>query len=730
MKLIPADIYNLITITAVLTLSFVHFILYFQRSKIDPNKNSYLNFALLSFFISIYILTSSTNLWRSLVSDKTIFELIDPPVMQFSVLLFTIFLIEFLVALINIPEKKRKFLYPAYAFFLLSTLLMFSYLWVGYDTFCREYSFYVFLLFITGVVYFISFFIVNLVLGFINNSFTAVERHQIFILFFGIIIMSLDLIADRFIRKIFGIYPFAGAFLSIGFFIFCISYSLAYKFKHEYILLQKLTNNLEKEVEKVTREVKQQKKKSQEMYVNFAHETKSPLTIIQNCLETLKKNPQSKDSIEKIGLLIKKLIDDVINFLEVAKIENNHKSYNHNTVVDLSNFVKMQIVLRKETAKQKNVVMKSHIDKELYIKSDLTAIDRILFNLVENALKYTDEGSVLVDLRSDRKNIKLVIRDTGIGIKEECLSHIFESSYRGELAIKSCKSGYGMGLRMVKHAVDSLEGNIEVTSEVGYGTVFTVTFPSYEPTPDEKIFTSPIKTKRKTFFPKKEIADNEEMSNLPHVMIVDDNKDMRDFLKEELSERFTVITAENGKVALGKLSANPPVEVIVSDRMMPVMDGDDFFKETRNDFSHIPFLFLTSINELKEKTKAIKKGVIDYLPKPFNLLELEGKLNAHVSVGCERKQMKTRCLDDIGFEKIQRGVFQFAEKYNLQNRQVEILSHMLTGKNPKEIASELSITASTVRSQKQYILERLQIAPDMKKNIGRHEIAKLFKIIE
>jgi len=252
---------------------------------------------------------------------------------------------------------------------------------------------------------------------------------------------------------------------------------------------------------------------------------------------------------------IDKLKNDMVNFLDTEKLERNQVFYNHEQICNLSKLVLEKNLLFRETTMQKRITLDWKIDDALYLKADPVAIDRILNNLLDNAVKYTNKkGSIHVNLTRDGETIKLTISDTGIGIAEEQQAVIFAPFYQLSHKKRNIQ-GLGMGLSITKSIMESLQSNITVNSQPGKGSEFVLVFPYYEKPHNEAVIpdvellkpADPIIPDQKALITKR----YDPKKNI--IFLVEDNLPLIAGMKQELENQYNVCYATNGQEAFEKL---------------------------------------------------------------------------------------------------------------------------------------------------------------------------------
>lgn len=408
-------------------------------------------------------------------------------------------------------------------------------------------------------------------------------------------------------------------------------------------------------------------------YTNITHELRTPLTLILGPLEDLlhdnNLSPYYNNKINLIHGSAVRLLNLINQILDFRKAETQ----NHKLTVSRSDLAAlvMEIGLRyKELNQNDQVTFLIHIETEestLYF--DIDAVTTILNNLLSNAIKYTPAGEVKLTLRSvnemDNCYIEIEVSDTGYGIEPDALPRIFDRYYQARG--KHQASGSGIGLALVKSLARLHEGLLYVESISGKGTTFRfrlLTENNYpnalhkEDKPKETI--------------KEENEDSENTDKRPVVLVVEDNDDIREYICSSLSEDYRMLSAANGEEGLIQAKNHIP-NIIVSDIMMPIMDGIELCRAVKEDICtcHIPVILLTAKDSIQDKEEGYESGADSYLTKPFsakllnsrihNLLEMRKRLarqiqHSEVSVSVKNnagtETMKLSKLDNEFLDKI------------------------------------------------------------------------------
>lgn len=426
-------------------------------------------------------------------------------------------------------------------------------------------------------------------------------------------------------------------------------------------LLNVLTNNRlkEKQLLENEREVRQQKEKLNEkklqFFTNISHEFRTPLTLIKNPLEGIISDSSLSlpyEVKEKHRIIYKNTdrLNRLINeLMDYRKLELN-KVRVKVVKIDLVVFMKDICDYFSEESIEKNIDFKFDCElSESFVWVDPGMLDKILFNLLSNAFKVTNDGGkitlglylkkeIVFPLVNEEKqdSVEICISDTGPGLREDQLEKIFERFYQVDSLNKGYYSGTGIGLELVRSFIELHKGKIEVESELGKGTSFKAFFPTGKKHfSEEELSKTPnadvVSRRVKFILPKLEGKSALVMEKVTPVtqtlLIVEDNTELRNYLKKELKKQYKIISATNGKDGL-KLTKEKLPDIILTDVMMPEMDGFEFCKEVKSNIStsHIPILMLTAKTMIEDWVHGIDAGADAYLHKPFDLRVLESRL--------------------------------------------------------------------------------------------------------
>jgi PAS domain S-box-containing protein len=388
-------------------------------------------------------------------------------------------------------------------------------------------------------------------------------------------------------------------------------------------------------------------------FSNISHEFRTPLTLMLGPLEDLLNLAQShltdeeKDKIETTHRNSMRLLRLVNNLLDFSRIEAGRAKAQFQ-LTDISTFTRDLAGSFRSAIENAGLYFNvncEHIVQPIYV--DRTMWEKIVLNLLSNAFKYTLTGGITVSLSVKNNNAELSICDTGVGIPREELPNLFQRFHRVQNVTGRTHEGTGIGLSLVSEFAKMHGGNISVSSKVNAGSEFVVTIPTgRKHLPLEQIDESGIDPEVRLADAFLEEADSligmptdnktdqaEQTHDTSYILVVDDNPDMRNYLKNILGRKFTVLTAANGIDALEKMQDQPP-QLIVSDVMMPGMDGIQLLKAIKENkkYERIPVILLTARAGEESRIEGYQIGADDYLVKPFSTKELLARITAQLSM--------------------------------------------------------------------------------------------------
>ena len=421
-----------------------------------------------------------------------------------------------------------------------------------------------------------------------------------------------------------------------------------------------------------------------EFFTNISHEFRTPLTLIIGPLEKLMDNDQI-EGVQKQYKLIhknaKKLLSLINQLLDLSSIDAG-KMKLEVEIVDLVNFTKGILASFQSLAEDKNIKLEFYSDKEsleLYIDKD--KMEKIISNLLSNALKFSNEkGQISVSVSRKDSKFELTVTDDGIGIEEQDIKNIFNRFYK--VKSSTVQEGTGIGLALVKELVEIHYGTISVESKLNKGTKFHIEIPQQEELYKKYLVSSKpaVELKTKTFgqkFEENEKTENEIQIDAPRILVIEDNKDLLNFIKENINKQYAVYESSNGKVGFEKAFGIIP-DLIISDIKMPEMDGIELCQKIKADerTSHIPVILLTARSTLENKMEGLETGADDYITKPFKIQELLVRISNLIE---QRKKLREQFRKEFLLEPKDIKVTSADEKF--LNRILEILEQNYANEN-------------------------------------------------
>lgn len=357
---------------------------------------------------------------------------------------------------------------------------------------------------------------------------------------------------------------------------------------------------------------------------NISHELRTPLTSIINSIEYMSMHKENlseeiKETIDDLNDASSSLIDLAGNVIDINKIENKELELKEKNY-DIRKEVERLINLNKKISNKKDIVFKYSISENTpnNLYGDKTKIKEIINNLLTNAFKYTEKGTIILTINSNIENnickLQIEVKDTGIGIKSEDLNKIF-SKKEIDNDINSSVDRDGIGLLVSKDLIYLMNGTINVRSYYGIGSVFTIEIP-------QKI--------------SNEISNNTKENNIIYnnktILLVDDDELNNKVLARLLTKyNINLVASKNGKECIDKINNNEKYDLIFMDIMMEDINGIDTLKELKkNNNFNTPVIAFTADALSTSKDKYLKEGFNDYISKPFKKEELEEKLKKYL----------------------------------------------------------------------------------------------------
>jgi len=376
-------------------------------------------------------------------------------------------------------------------------------------------------------------------------------------------------------------------------------------------------------------------------YANISHEFRTPLMLILGPAEKLLSKLKDEDGQKQIGLIkgnAKRLLNLINQLLDLSRLEAGRLKLNA-SLGNISQFVKGLTMEFESIAEQRDISLKIIMEKDdIEAYFDREKMEKIITNLLSNAFKFTPAGGRITVLMKETilNQVEIIVRDSGIGIPKSELPKIFDRFYQVDGSITREHEGTGIGLALTKELVELHKGNIFIDSVEGHWTEVKLSIPLGKEHLSESDIIEPSDYElRKVdsladFLKTDEEADegmSEHLIDKTIVLIVEDNPDVRDFVRDALKDTYHVEEAANGEQGLRRAEKIIP-DLIVSDIMMPKMDGYEMTRRLRQDerTSHIPIILLTAKSDKDSKLQGLGLGADDYLIKPFDSDELLARI--------------------------------------------------------------------------------------------------------
>ncbi|GAA3594211.1 two-component regulator propeller domain-containing protein [Flavivirga amylovorans] len=396
-----------------------------------------------------------------------------------------------------------------------------------------------------------------------------------------------------------------------------------------------------------------------EFFTNVSHEFRTPLTLILGPLHQILEDYKGSSVMYKKLLVIensaKHLLHLINRLMDFRKFEKN--VYKLETAEgNVVKFMKEIYLSFSEYAKDGDYDYSFHTtEEEILVYYDRYKLERVFYNLISNAFRYTPKnGKIAVRIKKEKNSVVFSVEDTGIGISADYKDKIFERFFEVKLnnnPDKNYNAGTGIGLSIAKNIVAFHHGKIWLKNNKNdKGSIFYVELPlgrnhlsddeiikDFKFSDDVSQYVTQLKTQNVIY--ESELKDDVVFEDKPTILLVEDNKPLRAFMKNVLIKDYNILEAENGKIGLSIVSKHLP-NLIVSDVVMPVMAGTELCSEVKGDIktSHIPIILLTSRSSLVYKLEGLQKGADDYISKPFNISEFKLRIKNLLENSARLKQ--------------------------------------------------------------------------------------------
>lgn len=370
-------------------------------------------------------------------------------------------------------------------------------------------------------------------------------------------------------------------------------------------------------------------------FTNISHELRTPLTLITGPFQQLAEKYPTDKLIPLIQRNTDRLLTLINQLLDISKLEAGQMKPEVSGL-NITQYLRTLTSSFTSLAESREIKFDSIFSKtEVYGYIDKDKTEKIVTNLLSNAFKFTHKGGkvrISTQFDESHKTITIEVSDTGIGIEPEKLNKIFDRFFQVDDAQNRKFEGTGIGLALVKELVEVLKGKIAVNSQKDIGTTFIIHLPiSIDTWKNFIIETGDNKALKSNFQAKSlenvkpEAESSLETDNI--LLIVDDNEDIRKYIRSIFEKEYKIIEAINGKDGVEKATTQIP-DIIISDLMMPEMDGFEFCKILKADekTSHIPIVMLTAKANVESRIEGFELGADDYLVKPFNSQEMQARV--------------------------------------------------------------------------------------------------------
>jgi class 3 adenylate cyclase/anti-sigma regulatory factor (Ser/Thr protein kinase) len=385
-----------------------------------------------------------------------------------------------------------------------------------------------------------------------------------------------------------------------------------------------------------------------DFFANISHEIRTPLTLTLGAFQTLLKTKLSEEANDLVKGGVRnasRLLFLINELLDLAKFDSGRAALRKRSL-DFAALVR-GVVTNFDSSPTRRIHLKG-LTEPVALEGDSRQLKKVLYNLLSNAFKFSDPqtGQVWIRLASKDQSLELEVEDNGIGIPRQQLARIFDRFTQVEGGATRRYEGSGIGLALVKEIVALHGGTIAVESDLGRGSIFTITLPRGNVTKDHVLGVSDEEDDQ-TFLPpqpiERQVAPHTPATvklNAPLVLVVDDNADMRSYVERILRKDYRIVLAKDGAEAFEQAQRQHP-ELIVTDVMMPKMSGHDLLQAVRHHkaLRSVPIIFLTARAGTEARVESLDAGADDYLSKPFDELELLARVGNLIRTRAQEREL-------------------------------------------------------------------------------------------
>ncbi len=460
--------------------------------------------------------------------------------------------------------------------------------------------------------------------------------------------------------------------------------------------------------EAVLREREEMDKMKSNFFANISHEFRTPLTLILGPIKQISEKIKDNKTKNELKIIYKnagKLLRLVNQLLDLSKVESGNMKLQTDPQ-NIVSVIKILVLSFSSYAERKKIKLKfDSTQEEIIAYIDKEKIEKIVTNILSNAFKFTPEGGIIeLKLSNNLEYVNISIRDTGIGIPKEKISKIFDRFYQVDGTHKRDHEGTGIGLALSKELIELHKGKIKVESTEGEGSIFTISIPLGEKLYKEEEICKPVNKENTVYnlIPESKFFEETNSEKIdanmfvetekPILLLVEDNSDVRSYIRENMEKDYTVLEAVNGEEGLKKSIEHIP-DLIISDIMMPKMDGIELCEKLKTDkiTSHIPVILLTAKATSNDKIIGFETGADDYILKPFDAKELKVRIKNLIN---QRKKLQEHFR--------QKGIFDFDNGHissidqKFLKKTLEVINQYISdpGFSVDKLADEINLSRS------------------------------------
>ena len=440
------------------------------------------------------------------------------------------------------------------------------------------------------------------------------------------------------------------------------------------------------------------------VFTNITHELLTPLAVITAIVDNMRRREAKfNDDYTLIDNNINKITRLLRQILEVRKAQagqlklkvsrGNMLTFIDNAVKDIRPMAEAkQVTLKLETIGSKAL-------EDAWFDND--KLDEVIYNLISNSIKYNNEGGyVNVKVEEENSKVKISVEDNGIGMSHQQMKKLYERFYDGDYR-RMKAGGTGIGLSLTRDLVQLHHGTINCKSHKGEGTTFTIILPiKKDAFMQEEIDTTDMGRKQPALDVITDnvsgisLTPNDKDNNVYKILIVEDNEELLALMKRLLDKKYSVMTAKNGKQALNIIHREE-LDIVISDVMMPVIDGIELTKAIKNDpnYAQLPVIMLTAKNQDEDRKNALVAGADDYITKPFSMIDLDIRVS---NIIANRHRIRKKFAEQTDF-KVEEQHYSNPDQAFVEKAVECVKKHISDGDYDREsFAFDLCISSSTL----------------------------------